>query len=474
MFRFLFGLREDVTRRAYVRWGFGLMAFKYAVEFGVFTSLHGGLYTPLDFANPVLSDRLDLASAGPEWLPAAWAAWTLPFAWVAVTMTVRRAYAAALPSALGLLIFVPYLNLFVMLAVALAPDVRWSWERRLARNLARLQQGRPQKQQPPLPAAPTAKQRQARMHRDVVTTATFAILGGAVALIAGVYGAKFYGAALFIGAPLLMGMTVGMATMGPRTGGGDSLSALLILGLLFTIFWLVGAEGLVCLAMAFPITIPFVILGVIIGRSLSLTAVRRATYARSRIALSAWSALLLLVPLESALVAPTERVVMTAVEIDAPPEVVWRHVISFPDIEEPMTWVFDLGIATPIGAHIEGEGEGAVRHCRFTTGDFVEPITAWDPPHRLAFDVTDQPPPMKELSPWEGVSPPHLDDFMRSRRGEFRLVRLPNGGTRLEGRTWYALDIHPGTMWTPWSDALVHAIHRRVLRHIRRLSERGQ
>ena len=51
MFRFLFGLREDVTRRAYVRWGFGLMAFKYAVEFGVFTRLHGGLYTPLDFAN---------------------------------------------------------------------------------------------------------------------------------------------------------------------------------------------------------------------------------------------------------------------------------------------------------------------------------------------------------------------------------------------------------------------------------------
>ena len=69
MFRFLFGLREDVTRRAYVRWGFGLMAFKYAVEFGVFTSLHGRLYTPLDFANPVLSDRLDLASAGPNGCP---------------------------------------------------------------------------------------------------------------------------------------------------------------------------------------------------------------------------------------------------------------------------------------------------------------------------------------------------------------------------------------------------------------------
>ena len=79
---------------------------------------------------------------------------------------------------------------------------------------------------------------------------------------------------------------------------------------------------------------------------------------------------------------------------------------------------------------------------------------------------------MRELSLWDGISPPHLDDFMLSRRGEFRLVPLPDGRTRLEGRTWYALDIHPATMWAPWSDALIHAIHGRVLRHIRDLCDR--
>ena len=43
-------------------------------------------------------------------------------------------------------------------------------------------------------------------------------------------------------------------------------------------------------------------------------------------------------------------------------------------------------------ARIEGEGVGAIRYCSFSTGDFVEPITAWEKPHRLAFDVVKNPP----------------------------------------------------------------------------------
>jgi hypothetical protein len=54
----------------------------------------------------------------------------------------------------------------------------------------------------------------------------------------------------------------------------------------------------------------------------------------------------------------------------------------------------------------------------------------------LAFRVTDQPAPMEELSPFD-VHPPHLDNFLVSRRGEVRLERLPDGRTRLVGTTWY-------------------------------------
>jgi len=82
---------------------------------------------------------------------------------------------------------------------------------------------------------------------------------------------------------------------------------------------------------------------------------------------------------------------------------------------------------------IDGEGVGALRRCEFSTGAFVEPIIVWDAPRRLSFDVTAQPDPMRELSPYRSARPPHLAGAFRARRGEFRLIALPDGRTRLEG-----------------------------------------
>jgi hypothetical protein len=103
-----------------------------------------------------------------------------------------------------------------------------------------------------------------------------------------------------------------------------------------------------------------------------------------------------------------------------------------------------------------------MRYCTFSTGSFVEPITRWEPGRRLSFDVTDSPAPMRELSPYRGVSPPHLDGYLRSKRGEFRLVDLGDGRTRLEGSTWYELEMAPEAYWQIFSDALIHRIHERV------------
>ena len=125
----------------------------------------------------------------------------------------------------------------------------------------------------------------------------------------------------------------------------------------------------------------------------------------------------------------------------------------------------------PVRARIEGRGVGAIRRCEFSTGPFVEPITVWDEPRRLAFDVLSQPEPMRELSPYRDLHPPHLDGFFRSRRGQFLLTRLPGGGTRLEGTTWYEQRLWPASYWQIWSDWLVHTIHRRVLLHIKSEAE---
>jgi len=77
---------------------------------------------------------------------------------------------------------------------------------------------------------------------------------------------------------------------------------------------------------------------------------------------------------------------------------------------------------------------------------------------------------MQELSPYE-IRPPHLDGFLKSRRGQFRLLPLAKGRTRLEGTTWYSHSLYPSGYWRFWSDWIIHKIHLRVLEHIRVLSE---
>src|SRR5688572_24318455 len=114
-----------------------------------------------------------------------------------------------------------------------------------------------------------------------------------------------------------------------------------------------------------------------------------------------------------------------------------------------------------------------MRYCEFSTGPFVEPITIWDAPHRLSFDVVAQPIPMQEWSPYRKVYAAHLDEGFRARAGEFRLIALPGGRTRLEGSTWYQLDLHPRMYWSLYADAVVHAIHGRVLGHVKSLAEKA-
>lgn len=163
--------------------------------------------------------------------------------------------------------------------------------------------------------------------------------------------------------------------------------------------------------------------------------------------------------------------VTTTLDVDAPPDVVWRHVISFSDIPAPDDWVFRAGVAYPVRARIDGQGVGAIRYCEFSTGPFVEPITAWEPGRLLKFDVTQNPPAMREWTFRDDVHPPHVSDFLQSQGGEFRLTPLPNNRTRLAGTTWYRHNMWPAAYWRLWSDSIIHRIHTRVLTHVKTLSE---
>jgi polyketide cyclase/dehydrase/lipid transport protein len=267
-------------------------------------------------------------------------------------------------------------------------------------------------------------------------------------LAVSVYFLQSYGAALFVGTPLVMGV-VASYLFNRTLPRSYPVSMLLGLGAVMTAcmaLLLFALEGVICVAMATPLLLPLGVLGGLMGKAIADS---------SRQPRGELLAILVLLPLflgvEWRLNRPTEYVVMTAVEIDAPPEVVWEHVIAFPELAPPTEWHFQLGIACPQRARIVGSGVGATRYCEFTTGRFVEPITAWEEGRRLAFDVTEQPAPMFELTPYRDVHPPHLDGYLRSNRGEFLLVALPGGRTRLEGRTWYEMDLFPQAYWSLWS-----------------------
>jgi hypothetical protein len=160
-------------------------------------------------------------------------------------------------------------------------------------------------------------------------------------------------------------------------------------------------------------------------------------------------------------------VVRSAIDIQAPPEKVWKQVVAFTQIPPPEEWMFRAGIAYPVRAEMFGSGPGAERHCVFSTGAFVERIQIWNEPRQLKFSVSSNPAPMEEWTPYSHISPRHLHGFLVSEGGQFLLTALPNGGTRLEGTTWYRHGLWPADYWKLWSDAVIHKIHMRVLEHIK-------
>jgi hypothetical protein len=79
---------------------------------------------------------------------------------------------------------------------------------------------------------------------------------------------------------------------------------------------------------------------------------------------------------------------------------------------------------------------------------------------------------MTEWSPYQSVKAPHLEGYMVSKGGEFRLVPLPGGRTRLEGTTHYTIAIYPEIYWVVYAELLLHGIHSRVLDRIKTISEK--
>jgi uncharacterized membrane protein YhaH (DUF805 family) len=442
---------RPVGRETYLVSGVVLLGIKYAFDATVLWLTTRALWSPVAYLDPRPLARFPAGTLG------TWGFWlvastTLIFIAIGVSLTIRRCADAGLSPWLGLLFVLPFLNyaLFAILVVLGTP----------ARGAT-----------PDTPGDPPEGSDPPRWQHRLAAAgigATLGLVGAATSIFAW----SRYGVVLFVATPFFAGFLTSWAL--------NHRQKRPLLEMLWTVGFTVlagcagllafGLEGLICIVMALPLLAGLALLGGALARELAgiTHGGRRARHVHLT--------LFLVLPLLPAMEGPTPaeplRSVTTELVLDAPPADVWPHVVSFPELPPPRRLLFRLGIAAPVGARIAGAGVGSVRHCEFTTGSFVEPITVWDEPRRLAFDVASQPPPMRELSPYARVLAPHLDTGFEVLRGEFRL--LPEGdGTRLVGTTWYRVHLAPELYWRLWSDSIVHAIHDRVLEHIARLATEG-
>jgi len=381
----------------------------------------------------------------------------LPFIWLGVTLTVQRLRDARKPLWLVVLFFAPVINLlFFLLLCTMASHsltaqreaAPWPETRRLDRWIPRGAMG----------AAASA------IGLTIAIGSLFTVLGTQVL--------QSYGWGLFVALPFCLGLfsVLVYSYHEPRTYSSCMAVSLMPIALLGVVLLLVMIEGVICILMAAPFALALAALGGMLGYAI------QAGYWLNKGTPAMMSIVLLFTPAFQGaerlanLQAETFEV-RTAIEVNAPPEKVWNEVVAFAEIPPPKELLFRAGIAYPIRAEIYGHGVGAVRHCIFSTGPFVEPIEVWDEPRLLKFGVTANPAPLNELSPYGNIQPAHLHGYFVSKQGQFLLTALPGGRTRLEGTTWYQHTMWPAAYWHLWSDYIIHRIHLRVLEHIRTQAE---
>jgi uncharacterized membrane protein YhaH (DUF805 family) len=383
----------------------------------------------------------------------------LPFIWLGLAMTTQRLRDGGWRTWLAATFFMPVVNVLFFAGLCFLPSAEraaveegapWPGPRALDRVIPRSKAG----------------------SALVATMVTFGI--GIAFLYLGNVVLQTYGWGLFVALPFCMGMfsVLLYSYHGPR-GFGESMSvALLPLAILSAGLLIVAIEGVICILMVAPLAVGLAALGGFLGYTI------QSVHWMSRHVPSVLSVILFVLPgafgVEGAVRLEIPRyVVHSAIEIDATPEEVWHQVVAFNEIPAPKELLFRAGIAYPIRAEISGTGPGAVRRCLFSTGAFVEPVEIWDEPRLLRFGVTANPAPLNELTPYGHIEPRHLHGYFVSEHGQFLLTPLANGGTRLEGTTWYRNAIWPGQYWRLWSDYIIHRIHMRVLQHIRAEAERS-
>lgn len=258
----------------------------------------------------------------------------------------------------------------------------------------------------------------------------------------------------------------------------EGITLPLFLSLAQGLFLLIAfLEGTICIIMA----LPFFMLFTVVGSLLAVTILWLRDWSQRQM-LSCSLAIFMLTfiaqPIENQLLRKTEYFSETStIEIQADPQTVFRYIPSYPQIPENEShprwdelW-FKLGVPAPQVSTVSCLGVNCERQCKFNQNiNLHEKITIYEPGKRLRFLVTSI---VGHQNIITGVDPHLLPGgvYFDNQQGEFRLTEIRPGVTRVEGTTWYKLSSSLNWYGRPYTDALLEAIHMRVLEQIKRVAE---
>jgi len=367
---------------------------------------------------------------------------------VTVLLALRRVRDARGPEFAAALAMIPILRVPLLLFLALLPS-------RMQSDTG--------------PTVKTVIDKAARWRHAVVAVGTGAAFSTAsVAIGALIFGS--YAHALYLLTPLYLGAVTGyLVNRHEDVGTKATAKAVWLATVVGSILLLAMAlEGVICIVVIAPLAFVVALIGSALGRAVA------DSHRHTRVnALG----MVLVVPfvfaLESLASGSARFEVTTDVSIAAPPAVVWTELTQLEEITEPPGLLFRLGVAHPLRVELQGEGVGATRLSRFSTGMAVGRVTVWTPQREFAFDVLEEPPGMHELSPYAEVHAPHTEGYFRTSSARYRLELLPDGGTRLVETSSHALRMQPYEYWTPLARWIVGQTHARVLRQIQLSAERA-
>ena len=213
----------------------------------------------------------------------------------------------------------------------------------------------------------------------------------AVVLIAGFLllhlGAVGYGLSFFLLFPVVVGFTIGTHPRRERDWGSLILGSVIFFG-----FLLAGAlEGVLCVAMAFPIFLVSLLVGWLCrNRFITGTRPPRKTSDHLLVSVTPLLILLLADQLEG-WVLPASAVVTieSSVLLDYPAPLVFDQVKSMRKLDAEKPWGIWLGLPAPHSCELLADTVGARRYCRFDNGHIVAEITKYDHGKLLEMDVID-------------------------------------------------------------------------------------